>query len=319
MGTEDDEPTEEEATDFTLKEEPYLGAEEQEENLFGEEKKEDFPIEENIGTTSGQMYVVKQRDLTNAKTPEANGVYMVLAYDPAQFKGNKQRIKDAAYQKVIEVRPELEDLVSPDDFGSIEESTTGGVVRMRALGTPFFKFFHDKGEFGSTTPALAPANVPVVEEEGGLFSEISYKEKDVGGTPMAIGRIVTDEAITPENILQEAISFINKKHPGIKIDSQSLDLTNLSKGEVEFIVAVPLAEGDKEKTLDEEFAEMEAENPETVEELEPTMEELAAMPGAEEGPGVRSLGEEEPVTLEKPLVAGTDFEIREAQIDTKKN
>ena len=291
-------------------------------------------------TPTGSMTILKQKDLPNKDLPNASGIYMVLAYDVEQFGGNADAIKNAAYEKVISARPELEDVISPDSFSDIQESSTGGMIKLRVAGYDIYDMFKQKGEFGNVSEAPSALGKDIEVTEGD-FDEVTYKEKDIGGTKMAIGKLITDKAINPDNrdaVLGDAIKFITDKHPGIDVDVNSLDLTKLDIGEISFMVSAPMPQeessgnqsageamadvveelsGDSpvpgSAEVDEEIIEEDAEEEGEItdEEIEKIKQDYVndyVVPDHLKGP------------YEEDTVASSDFDIKyvKAQSDTKK-
>jgi len=262
IGTENIyDPTEEEAEKM-VEQNPYIDP----------TAENDFDIDdtgESLAPSEG-MFILKQKDLENPKVPGANGIYMVLAYNPEQYGGDEDRIKSAAYEKVISARPDLAEVISPDDFSDIQESGVGGTVKLRAYGEDIYDFFQNKKMNADLDPA--GTEVPLGLDVGGAFNEVSYKQKDVDGTPMVFGRILADEPVTEanrESILEKAVEFINQKHPEIIVDVDSLDLSKLDMGEINFMVSPITSEPGFESASPEELsAPTELEEIEDIEDVE---------------------------------------------------
>jgi len=65
------------------------------------------------------------------------GVYIVLNYDPTEFGGNEDIIKDAALDKILETRPDLVGLISKEDLSNVREDNAVGEISLRATGDEF--------------------------------------------------------------------------------------------------------------------------------------------------------------------------------------
>jgi hypothetical protein len=194
------------------------------------------------------MKVMKQKDL-KGKIP---GVYMVLAYNPKDFQGDAFEIKKSALAKVLDVRPELGGLINIDDFGDIKETEVTGQVSLRAGGDKFFAIFSQDKNIAQ--PLNKDENLDIIdpnttEPEQDYFKEVSYEEKDIDGTPMAIGKIKVDYVIEEddrEDTIEDALMFIQTEHIDLNITRESLDLSKLDNNEIGFMVAVPPKEEDME-------------------------------------------------------------------------
>lgn len=205
------------------------------------EKISDLAFEDETNETSSnisendasKMEIIKWKNVPNVEKPEFSGIYVVLSYDPESFGGNEERIRQAALEKVIEADESLSGKIFAENFFDIKEEGGEGSIKLSAVGEEFI-----------------PQNVvPEIQETQstgfigeGTFSEVGYQEKDIDGTPMAIGRVVTTEEVTEENMakmVQEALDFIRSNHPNLQINEESLDLIDLeSKGEIGYVVGV---------------------------------------------------------------------------------
>jgi len=212
---------------------------------------EDFEVVEETapsGDPSFAMTVTKSRFLPNPNKPYLSGVYMVLSYDvddlPPEVRGDEDKIKEAAYKKVVDVKPELARLISPEDFSGVNEEGGRGEIKLRVAGEQFADIAEKSGQEAPKSHAAPMADVPDIEEDP-VLEEISFEDKDVAGTPMSIGRIGINTTVTEENkpqIVESIIAFVKKNHPGIFIEPESLDLTDISRGEVSFMVGTPMPE-----------------------------------------------------------------------------
>lgn len=199
---------------------------------------EDFSVIENKSLDlSKEMFVKKEKYLPN-KNPNLSAVYIVLSFDPSGFSGNEDDIKQAALEKVLTIKPELSGLISIDNFGEINEDAGEGTIKLRAFGEEFDSIVRK-------TPANAvPSAIkPDIElsEETMPIEEISYEEKDMEGTPTAIGRVTVNTSVTTDNrdsIIEDVIKFVRNKHPNIEVEVDSLDLSDIDQGEIRYMVGV---------------------------------------------------------------------------------
>lgn len=190
---------------------------------------------------SDKISIIKWKDLPNPQRPYLSGLYVVLSYDPTYFGGDEERIKQAALGKVISVNESLDEKIFTDDFYDVREEGGEGTLKLRAVGEDFAPV---------VSPPSDATSIPETKStrflDEGKFSEIGYQEKDIDGTPMAMGRVIITEKVTPENmdnIVLEALEFIRKKHPHLQIDEESLDLLDLeSKGQIGYAVGIMLPE-----------------------------------------------------------------------------
>lgn len=131
--------------------------------------------------------------------------------------GDEDLIRDAAYHKIIVTHPELKGKVNQYSFDSPSVSGRHGTISLYLPGLV------------DTTETFS--DVSTVD-----FNEIDYREVDAGGTPMAIGKI-TFSSTDNSNITEQAIGFINSKHPDLSITASSLDDSKIDKGEISFAIA----------------------------------------------------------------------------------
>lgn len=200
---------------------------------------EDFDITEKDDSTgpTGSIEVLKEKFLPNPDKPYLSGIYMVLGFNMFDFHGNEEEVKKAAFDKVTSLYPDLSGLISPDDFYSVSDDAdeTSGLhtIKLRASGEEFAPFVEK-----STAPQTEGT---LVDYENPEMKEISYEEKTIDGTPMAVGRIDVGVDVTEENkdsLVNQALGFISELHPNIKVEKDSLDLTDLAGGEIRFFVGV---------------------------------------------------------------------------------
>ena len=186
---------------------------------------EEFPIEEEEGADPN-LYIIKQR-YYNDVVP---AIYIVLSYDPNYYQGNIEAIKIAAYEKIEEYDEDLAKIITHDDFSDPKEDGGKGTIALRFLGdslSPLVEAHHSGG-----TP-LAPD----------VFEEVSYEEKDVEGTPMIVGSVSINTTVTEnnkDNIVEEALTFINQSHDGLNLQKESLDLSRLKQGQIGFAIGAPI-------------------------------------------------------------------------------
>ena len=204
---------------------------------------EEMEKEEEGGAISesdaDKINIIKWKDLLNPERPYLSGIYAVLSYDPMVFGVDEERIKQAALHKVISVNESLSGKISTADFYDLKEEGLEGSLKLRAVGEEFAPV-----AVGEVAPEVAKPSAFVGE---GNYSEVGFQEKDIDGTPMAMGKVLTTEDVTPENtnrIVQEMLDFIRARHPHLQIDEESLDLLDLeSKGQVRYTVGImPAAE-----------------------------------------------------------------------------
>jgi hypothetical protein len=191
------------------------------------------------------MTITNQKILTG-KIP---GIYMTLEFDPAEFGGNEGKIRREALREVLAVMPELGGLIDDTDFYNIDDEA--GTLKLRAAGDKF-EILNPPVEGELDVGALEGPNPKE------MFSELSYEEKDVGGTIMAIGKIKTID--TPDKfgkdmVINKAVDFIEVQHPDLLIDKNSLDLSNITNGEIGFMVAAKEKEQPEEEISAEELEE----------------------------------------------------------------
>lgn len=192
----------------------------------------------NAEPTKNQMDIMVEKDILNEKVASANGIYMVLSYNPADFNGDETKIKTAALKTVAEHRPSLEGHIVTDDFFDINEDKVAGTIKLRALGehmVPVLKasVLSKEGALPLSNTEDIGLNDAQLETGGGVFTE-EYKETKIKGTPMAIGTIKVNIPVNEKNknqIIQDAVSLIREKHPNLAgIDEGFLDSTRLGAG-----------------------------------------------------------------------------------------
>jgi len=184
----------------------------------------DFPIEElgDIGESSfaSPMTITKLKFLEGVLP----GVYIVLRYNPDIYEGNAELIRKDAMEKIIREVPALEGLISEDDLDYPKDVGGDGEISLRAVGDEFENVVRTKGK-------------TIVD--GNLMEESYYAEQDVGGTEMIAGTVKVNtpiDDINEEYVIRDVIEFLKDKHPLLKIDKDSFDLSNIDGGEISYIV-----------------------------------------------------------------------------------
>jgi len=162
----------------------------------------------------GPMKIKEQKDLSGP----IKGVKMLLTYDPDIYDGDVDAIKDAALDAVIAARPQLDGLISSDDFYDIDESGAEGTVVLKAFGDEFGAI----NEGADTDP---------------VFSEIGFSQDDSSGTMISSGSIKVSDSADKETVIRDALDFINDLHPRLNITEDSLELSRLKDGIIGFLVS----------------------------------------------------------------------------------
>ena len=231
-----------------------------------------------MGIGEGKMRVTKQRDIPG-KIP---GVYMVLEYDVEDFAGDAAKVKTEALNEVLNMRPELGGLISVEDFSDPTEKGNVGTIMLRA-GGPRFRAIIPEEVIEEEIEIPTPAEERIEEIDLGedVFDELSFEEKDVEGTPMAIGKVKVNIPITDENrdlVIEKAIDYIEGKREDVILDEESLDLSKLDMGEIGYMVSVgePEEEFEIEEIGEEVLEEEEFEDltPEEIAKLRKQIEEI---------------------------------------------
>jgi len=203
---------------------------------------DNFDFVDEGGVTDGAMKIKEQKDLNGP----IKGVKILLTYDPDIYDGDEGAIKDAALNAVIAARPQLDRLISSDDFYDIDESGVEGTVVLKAFGDEFGAI--DEG--GDSTP---------------MFSEMGFSQDDSSGTMISSGAIKVSESADKETIVRDALDFINDLHPRLNITEDSLELSKLKDGIIGFLVSPKQVEGDF--AINEVTSEVPAEELEAAEEV----------------------------------------------------
>ena len=172
---------------------------------------DDFDIVEDSGQS---MEIIKSSDLSGP----VNGVYILLKYDPEDFYGDEEAIREAAFSKVISFKPELEDKIEPDDFSDIKEVGGEGTIAIRAIG--------DFSSSGS-------------KDSEGVFELLDFDERDIGGTSVVTGIVEVTGPIDEENTIKDVLEYLNDQQPDLNITEESLDLSKINDGIIGFLVSPP--------------------------------------------------------------------------------
>lgn len=110
--------------------------------------------------------------------------------------------------------------VSPEDFDipDIDEESGEGTIELVVENKK------------SSTPVVSP----------NMFVEESFTQTEVGGTPMVVGKISFKKTndVEIDEIVNQAVAFVNQKHPDIKVNEKSFDLSQVEKGILEFTKSV---------------------------------------------------------------------------------
>jgi hypothetical protein len=195
---------------------------------LNEEENDDFEIDdrENIKVT-------KQKDLEGL----VNGVYMALEFNPYSFSNDKEA-REAVFNAILSERPELEGLISKDE---VRVDTDDGTATLRSIGDQFLVT-----DLEDDAPSF---------QTDSLFREMDFNEVDLGGTPTASGSIEMLEPVDmadKSSIAEQAVSFINSKHPEYEVSEQSLDLSNIGDGMIGFMASPKSQSSDDFDIIDDE-------------------------------------------------------------------
>ena len=263
----------------------------------------DFPVEKVdsiYGADRGNFEIETDKKLDS---PHLKGHYMILSFDPESFKGNEESIKRSALEKIISVHPELDGYISMDDLGDIKDLGGRGTIKLRST----------EPIINNVSKGTKPSTIESEENEGDPIIEDNYKEKVIDGTPMATGKVSINTEINPDNkdqVINDVISFLRLKHPRIQIEKDSLDLVDLERGEVRYMVGINDISKPSELSLEEEFKKMEepmADDPEVEAELAEIQENLAKDPNYYEDKDEDfDIVDETPATPEVPYEPSTD-------------
>lgn len=174
------------------------------------------------------LSVIQNKEFHPPKDP-MDAIHIKLGFDPDAYSGNLEEVRDAALEKVLQLRPELNGRISTDDFTKPTVGTIDGTISLRLIGDEYFK-----------------------KSNGNIsFSELKFSEGDVGGTPVTMGRVQVnrdDEALETSDdneIARDIVDFIKSKHPDLNITTKSLDLSKLDQGIVNYVVSAGEEQNDE--------------------------------------------------------------------------
>jgi len=191
----------------------------------------DSEIDTETDPLTSKMDIVKHRE---SKNP-IPAVYFSLEFDPFDFDDNIEEAKLAAMEKILELNPNLEGKISPDD---IKPTLKGGIevpgqFSVRLIGPEYFSSDNKK-----------------------MLSGLSIEQVDVGGTPVIVGKLnVGPQAkVMDHEALIKAISdYVTQQDDSIDITAleNSLNLSAIDSGEVTFAIGAP-SEQDNDEDNDED-------------------------------------------------------------------
>jgi len=190
----------------------------------------------------GMMHIVDQKDIKSS-TP---GVYITVAYDTRDYSGDIWEIKRAVLKEILSQRPELGGLLSIDDIEVMEEFGNQGEAILKARGDKF------KSVIPQSEEEDDEIDMEALQEEGDestgfIFDEVTFEEKSVEGTRMAIGQIHVNIDVTDANqarVIDEALTFIEENHPNVDISEQALDTSKIKEGTIGYMSAISMPQSD---------------------------------------------------------------------------
>jgi len=211
-----------------------VGEEDAEQDDFSiTEEEEDVEVEdaEKEKATPSPEETQKSKPITIIQTKEGEEpipyLFMKVHYSPESFE-NEVEIKEAILDKVLQVKPELANFITPEN------------ISLKGFDQAYVRVTGDSliGLIGKQEEVKQEG----IKEEivPDTFEEISYEEKDIEGTLMAIGSVKINAEIHEVNrdmIIRDVVDYINEKHPALNLTEESLDLSKLSSGEVSFITS----------------------------------------------------------------------------------
>ena len=122
---------------------------------------EDFDVmDQNV---SPEIQIKKEKLLPNPEKPYLSGLYMVLGFNPEDFGGNEEKIKQAAIEKVISEKPELAGLISDDDFFGMQQGVDEGTIKLRLVGEFLVPIIEKQNNPESIAEPIAEPIAPVTE------------------------------------------------------------------------------------------------------------------------------------------------------------
>lgn len=158
---------------------------------------------------------VEEKEIVG-KVPQ---LFIRFEFDPEKLGKNTDLAKKITYEKILDEKPYLLSLLTIED---LYDSGDNSIV-LNAYGREYFPPDWIKNE--------EPKDLPEMNEE-------EYNELNVGGTPMALGKIVFKFTKTAniDDVKKRVISFINQKHPDLGVSEDSLDLSNINNGQVKYLI-----------------------------------------------------------------------------------
>ena len=185
-----------------------------------------------------KMFITRNKE---GQTPMPH-INMELAFDPDSF-NNEEEIREAALEKVLEIRPNLEGKIDVSNFSQVLSGSIDSKIRLLLVGD---EYFTDDGGMDS--------------DESSIFTNIESEDVDAGGTPMTVGKVTLSphaEAMEREDLLKGLVDFITDK-TGINVSENAIQI-NFSKNEATFAFD---PEGMAVSTNTEENALLDEENEE---------------------------------------------------------
>lgn len=163
-----------------------------------------------------QMVITKNKE---SQKPLPN-IYMELSFDPSAFRNDVLEMKEAALEKVLEVRPNLSGKIGIEDFTDPKDGAIDSTIKLRLIGPQYFAPIEE-------TPEEMP--------EADLFSNFEPENTDVGGTPMNIGRVtlgVEAKEMDEDTLKSRLKDFIFEK-AGYEVPEESIAI-NMDKMEATY-------------------------------------------------------------------------------------
>ena len=177
-----------------------------------------------------RMKIIKDEKIQDSYNPE---LYMVLAYDSndqalQDFDG--EFLKSIAFQKVINEKPFLTNVLTTSDFSV---NLSQNKVILDVYGHEYFENQPNQN-VNQEIPNFMDKDWGKEEQ----FKIQDIQEKDVNGTPMVTGKVSVPAGsnLSLDEIADNVVNLVNKTHPGL-LTVDSLDLSRVSEGEVSFLVS----------------------------------------------------------------------------------
>ena len=201
----------------------------------------EFSIDDE--TEGGDVWISEEHPMG-----QGSGFEIVIGFEPSAFAGDAESLEREIMSLIESKHPELEDVLNADSL------TIGdGEAFLSVQDVDAFPLVDELDELDDDISIST------------RFEEMSYNQKVVGGTVMAIGQIktdVSDDLFDREQVVSDAIEFIESEHPDISIDQDSFDLSDLDQGKIGFAVSISrdaLNRGSVASTSDD-FKIVEAQN-----------------------------------------------------------